>query len=257
MPILDRPSSFETDGRTVRPRSKIPLPLLLATTGLAVLLCGCWWQRLLAFKNQLANFDRYVKVEETNGLILTFVKPVVQADDLRQLTQLEPSDKSVQEGHEVWQWIFEKQAHGTNADQGRFDFTFKTIFTNQKFSQFTIPEPFLVVVPKSLVLGGLRSVGRAEIDYQHRVAKVRWQEGEKDIRPLTEAEITRLLGPASLVRQSGTTTSWIYTYVLKTSLEPSSKRKTAQATFIFDTATHRLRQIEARFASLRFDYSFH
>ena len=107
----------------MRPRSKIPLPLLLAITGLAVLLCGCWWQRLLAFKNQLADFDRYVKVEETNGLILT-------------------------------------------------------------------------------------------------------------------------------------TSSWIYTYVLKTSLERSSRRKTAQATFVFDTATHQLRQIEARFASLRFHYSF-
>ena len=147
--------------------------LWLLISGLALLLTGCVWLRLLAFKEQLADLDRYVKVDDRNGLAFHFLEPVLYADDVRELLQMEPTVKTTNQNCQTWLWTFEKELAVTNAEPANFDLTFATLFENRKFNELGIPERFTAVIPKPIILGIVRSLGHADIDRSKRSASVR------------------------------------------------------------------------------------
>jgi len=84
--------------------SRLALWVMIAALGL--LATGCeWgrWMRLLSFKKQLAEVERYVRVEDQGGLRLHLLKPVVYADDLSLLIEGETSRTT--NGNQVtWLW---------------------------------------------------------------------------------------------------------------------------------------------------------
>src|ERR1035441_8561241 len=99
-------------------------PLLAA---LCLLLGGCVYLRLLELKHQLADFDHYFAVDETDGLTFTMQKSVLLVDDMT-FFELAP-ESSKQLGAAVrWhlRWIKDYAAPGEHATdyEVEADFTF-------------------------------------------------------------------------------------------------------------------------------------
>lgn len=237
---------------------KLKRPMFWLVAGsLLLVLTGCIWLRLLAFKNQLAEFDRYVKVDDQHGLTLHFLKPVVLADDIRELSGMEPTSKTTNQNHVDWNWTFEKQLADTNLIDRTKDLTFVMGFTNGKMDALTFPERSLAVLPQPLVLGLFRSVGGAEIDQKKRSATMKWQGGpEKEFIPMTKIQMIELLGAPFSVRESATNSASLYRYVLKTVSKVPASDKRVRAAFLFPKDSDTTSRLEGNFAGLNFYIDF-
>jgi hypothetical protein len=224
---------------------------------LALALTGCIWLRLLEFKNQLADFDKYVKVEDRHGLTLHFLKPVVLADDVQELAGIEPTIKTTNQNKMNWYWTFEKQFPSTNTVEQTKDLTFVMGFTDGKMETLTFPEPALAVLPKPLILGMFRSLGGAEIDRKKKSATVKWEGGSaKDFVPMTKLQMTELLGDPYSVTNSATNYTCIYRYSLKTVSRVPPNQKWVRARFTFNTDNDTTTRLYAYFAGLHFTIDF-
>ena len=213
--------------------------LWLLISGLALLLTGCVWLRLLAFKEQLADLDRYVKVDDRNGLAFHFLEPVLYADDVRELLQMEPTVKTTNQNCQTWLWTFEKELAVTNAEPANFDLTFATLFENRKFNELGIPERFTAVIPKPIILGIVRSLGHADIDRSKRSASVRWDDGGS--KGVTDSNLTY---------------SVLYKYSLKTASPASAQDRLAWARFTFSRDRDEVVSIDGLLAGMRFTFLF-
>jgi hypothetical protein len=229
--------------------------LLLGVT--ALLLTGCIWLRLLELKNQLAEFDRFVKVDERQGLTLHFVKPVVLSQDIRQLSDVEPTAKATNQNHETWYWTFEKQFASTNAPELTNNLTLEMGFTKGKMDSVTFPERVLAFVPKPFIIGIFRSLGGAEIDQKTRSASMKWQGFDKNkFVPLTKAQMTNLLGAPFSITQTNLNSTYFYRYGLKTVTPVAVHNKRVRARFTFHQNSDQAYLVEADFAGLKFDINF-
>jgi len=201
---------------------------------------GCeWtrWLRLLSLKKQLADVDRYVKLDEKDGLTLRFLKPVVYADDLSLLMSGETS--RITNGNQVaWLSTYRKQSLGTNAEAGRFDLWDSLVFENQKFTELRFPARFLVLLPKPLILGFLRSVGQAEVDLKHGTVKARWVGAgpHQKVELPSKAQITAMLGAPFTITESNRTRTFLYKYYQDVSDPQSPADRLVWARFTFTGA---------------------
>jgi hypothetical protein len=238
-------------------KSKHLVPSLLIA-GVALLLTGCIWLRLLAFKNQLADLDRYVKVEDRQGLTLHFVKPVLYAEDFRDLITVQPTARITNGNRQTWLWTFQKQSAPAQAEPGDFDLTFATSFEDGKFNELVIPERFLVAVQKPLLLGVFRSLGQAQVDTRKRSATAKWAGGDvwSQILLPTKSEVTRLLGAPCSVTESNLTFSYLFEYSLKTASQAPAEYKQVRTQFRFAKKADKLLHVEGTFAKMGFDFTF-
>jgi hypothetical protein len=212
------------------------LAVLLCISALIFFTTGCeWasWLRLLSLKKQFAQLERYVRVEDKHGLTLDFVKPVVYADDLRLLVEeetLHTTNGNVQ----TWVWTYEKQTAESAASSGEFDLSFTAVFENLKFAELRFPERFLAVLPKPLILGMLRSIGKADIDLKHGTFNFKWAGSDKEkIELPAKPQVIALLGPPFSISESNGTHTFLYKYYEKTSTPQSLAERLAWAKFTF------------------------
>jgi hypothetical protein len=193
------------------------LPVLAA---LGILVTGCeWgrWLRLLSLKKQWAHVERHVRVEDKEGLSITFIKPVVYADDVRLLIDGEML-RSTNRNQESWSWIYEKQSLGPHLEAGDYGMSITFGFENHKFNRMQFSDRFLTLMPKPVVLGMLRAVGRADLDIKRGTADVKWVgvgPGETVQLP-TRQQILTSLGTPFLITESNQTRTLLYKYYQKT-----------------------------------------
>ncbi len=225
---------------------------------LSLTLTGCVYLRLLSLKNQLADFDHFVKVRDDHGLALEFVRPVLTSEDLLWLIKLHPTQVTTSSNLETWCWTFEKQRSPAVTESGNYDLTFKTSFTNATLCRFTLSERFLSVMPKEAILGMLRAVGQADIDEKNRTAKGQMQTELNGVHlePASRSQVAQLLGVPSSTVDSGSGQTCRYNYFLKTDSPGPAKTKEAWTAFTFDKSTERLVHVEANFAGFRIRLEF-
>ncbi|MCX6902655.1 MAG: hypothetical protein NTW03_04100 [Verrucomicrobia bacterium] len=230
------------------------LLLLVVLGAWAFLATGCeWgrWLRLLSFKKQLANLERYARVEDRHGLTLHFLKPVVYTGDLQLLVEGD-AFRTTNQNRQTWLWAYEKQSLAPSASAHDFDLSFTAIFENDKFTELRFPERFLAVLPKPLILGMLRSLGRAEIDMKHGTANVKWVGGGQDKVDLpAEPQLTALLGPPFTVTESNLTRTFLYKYYEKAPSPQAPAEKLAWATFTFAGDSDRVLASQGVFGNMK------
>lgn len=169
--------------------------LLAGLLAPAVRLTGCVWLRLLELKNQLAEFDRYVRVDDQRGLAFEFVKPVLYAKGVRARLELDPTSAATN-GHRVTgSWTFEK-VPPTHGPPENFDLTFETGFTGLKLSPLGVPERFLALVPREMIIGPFRAFGQAEVNQKQRSASA-------TLRDEARADATNRLSQTQLLAMPG------------------------------------------------------
>lgn len=225
---------------------------------LALLLTGCIWTRLLSFKNQLAELDRYVRVEERDGLTLHFNQPVLYADDVLFLMELEPTRRLTNGAKQTWQWTFRKLHSATNSETGDYDLTFATTFVSNRLAAFSFGERLLVSFPKQLILGALNSLGHADIDQQKRSATVhRWVDRggvDKEWQSLTRASVTNVLGQPFRLTCSNEISTLLYRYQLDSPSLKSQNPMRVNAAFSFRDATSKLARLHVNYAGFKINY---
>ncbi len=228
---------------------------LLVAGALLLSLTGCVWLRLLALKNQLADFDHYVKVDDHEGLAFQFLHPVLTVQDVRYLMELEPTAITTNGEQQTWVWTFAKQHPPTRAEAGRFDLTFATSFAEGKLNQVAVSERVLAILPKWFLLDLARSLGHAHVDQQKRAVSVTLDDPATH-RGLTKAEVIQLLGAPCRVTESNATYTCLYQYELKSPSLKAHQTMPARAELRFTKSADQLTRIEAGYGDFRIDLSF-
>lgn len=143
--------------------------LLLAA--LALVLGGCVWSRLLDWKAQLKEFDRYVTaVVEGPDLVLQFKQPCVRPSDIGYLFGGEkPSAVRERAGGGVRvSWLLRRdrpESIGLDIALGAADAGEKTLADS-----LVVPPQVRAFIPDDRLLAMARALGSAEIDRNKREA---------------------------------------------------------------------------------------
>jgi hypothetical protein len=219
-------------------------------------LTGCIWTRLLSFKNQLADFDRYVKVEDRDGLTLHFIKPVLYSGDIQFLMKLDPTRRVTNSTLQTWFWTFRKLPPPGVHETNNYDLSFSTTFGTNYFISFTLSERFLASIPKPVILGAMRSFGKAEIDTKKQSATMTWAGAEsdrKDWHGLNRAAVDQLLGAPWNVTGTNGVSTLLYRYQLES---PSLVNTSilARVRFSFSDDTGKLKKVDGNYAGMRINY---
>lgn len=138
---------------------------------------GCVWLRLLTFKKQLAEFDKFVNVSTTNGLSLKFVKPALYEDDVLFICDMcVPTVEHVNGTNKSVIYTFRKinptnaVNNLTNAPLPYVDIPIQLDYENKLFCRVTFPDSFVKCLPENFIVNLFRSLGHAKVDTTKRSA---------------------------------------------------------------------------------------
>jgi hypothetical protein len=150
-------------------RSSVRIILVCATV---LLLTGCVWLRLLDLKNQFGDFDRHITVPDGPGIELRFRHPVLLAEDLTTLIRGEPTATAHVGNITVLSYAFSHVPSPDGPDP--VGVTPALIITvtviGGRVTAIGLPPEVFRVVPRSIALAGMRSLGRAAVDTGKRSA---------------------------------------------------------------------------------------
>src|SRR4051812_12784319 len=143
------------------PRARRWLALSLAS--LCLLLGGCVYLRLLELKQQLAKFDQFFSLQTDNGLAIVCLTPVLRTDDVRWIGLKPETTKKIGQA-EHWQVRWVKQIPPGMTEKIEFDIVLELGFVADKLTRIAIPERYFAIMPKTFVVGVIKSLGRGKID---------------------------------------------------------------------------------------------
>lgn len=171
--------------------------LLAVLAGLASLLSGCVYLRLLEVKRQLGEFDRFFTLETTDGVKLGCLKPVLLTGDLRWLGITPEKIKKLGSAEE-WRVRWVKEVPPGVAEKTVRDVEIGLIFTDDKLARLLIEEGYFALIPKPFFVGLLRGLGQADINRSKRDAAVSLAgAGGMELARISEASLLELLGAPS------------------------------------------------------------
>ncbi len=200
---------------------------------LALLLGGCVYLRLLEVKQQLGKFDEFFGLQTRDGLAIVCHTPVLRTGDIRWIG-LKPEQVRKLGRAEQWQARWVKQLPAGVTEATEFDIVLELSFADDKLSRIAIPERYFAVMPKTFLIGVIKSLGRGKIDKTGKKIEAEISAAEiAAARPRLPA-IDKLLGRPSEERVEGGTTVVRYRYV------PSTKESRAgvfDMHLTFDTKT--------------------
>jgi hypothetical protein len=226
-------------------------PLLLLAVGLA----GCVWLRLLETKNQLADFDKHVRVQVAdNHFILNLLHPVLLSEDFVYLTKLRPSRiEAIPHGY---RWFLDFRIDpALSKQQAAKAIVFALTFTpDHKLVAFDFSPLFLEMAPPLFLEASIRSLGVGKVDQGKKQLKVDPEDLPKlSARLPSRKNIVEVMGaPAEEFPHEGLK---VLLYRFKADAMPVEpeyeKRRLAEAKLFFDPSTDELVRLAGRFAGLK------
>ncbi|MGC9327074.1 MAG: hypothetical protein ACP5I1_05545, partial [Candidatus Hinthialibacter sp.] len=142
----------------------------LFLAGVSACLAGCVYLRLLAVKNQLAQFDQFFRVVVDESFTLNFLEPKLYSKDILTLTKMAPSDRTSLGGQEEWTFLFKKMVSETGVDPNEDrDISFIFRFNSQNLLDSLTFSPLLLrMAPPEFLELSIRSLGYAKVDKKKR-----------------------------------------------------------------------------------------
>lgn len=211
----------------------------LLAAGLVVfaLLCsGCVYLRLLELKRQFAQFERYFALQTDDGLRLICQTPVLFMEDIRWIG-LRPETTRKLGRAEQWHVRWVKQLPAGVTEAGTFFIAIDLTFADGKLSVLAIPERYFELLPKSFVIGVIKSLGQARVNNSARTAEAAVSPGEVALAQPKMPSIGKILGQPTETRVEGPHTIDRYRYVPATQ---ESRAGVFEMTLRFDTASGEL-----------------
>jgi hypothetical protein len=207
----------------------------LALAAVTLLLGGCVYLRLLEVKRQLAQFDQHFVLHTEEGLKLICQTPVLLTDDIRWLGIRPETIKRLGRA-EQWHVRWVKQLPPGVTDKGTFFIALDLTFADGKLTGIAIPETYFALLPKSFVIGVIKSLGGARVDKSHRSAEAAVADAAALARPDLPG-IDKVLGQPTEERIEGGVAIQRYRYI------PATTERGAgifEMTLRFDNATGEL-----------------
>jgi hypothetical protein len=233
-----------------RPSVRLLAALMLGAAGL--LLGGCVYLRLLELKNQLADFDRFFAADLSDGLRLTFKKPVLLDEDMAFL-KLAPESRQRLGTAERWHFRWIKAPAAADTGSRVYEETADFIFVEHKLAKLILPESFFIFFPKQTALAGLRAIGHATVDRAKRSVTSRMTEEVERVRAPRAADLTAALGaPGEILEQNGRP-QWHYR------LDPATTNQHSapiDIKFTLDPLDHRVRHVDGVLFIGTFSFDF-
>lgn len=227
----------------MRPKKAITAVCLL---GIAILISGCVYLRLLHLKGQIARFDDHFRVDTAQDVVIHFLDPVLLEADMEAIG-FKPTSMTGDEGRQVWGYVFKKLVRDGFAEGDQHDILIDIAFHEGKLARVTIPEQYFDPLPKAFLVELFKSVGEAKIDVVKRriVANPSHaNEGSPETPPvfsnITESIVTTVLGQPYAQTQDDGKTVLEYRYRLLPkgaagNLKNVSTRRPYIAKFTFDS----------------------
>lgn len=196
---------------------------------------GCVYLRLLELKRQFAQFERFFALQTEDGIRLLCQTPVLSMDDVRWIGLRPETTKQLGQA-ELWHVRWVKQLPAGVTEQGTFFISIDLSFANGRLSAVAIPESYFALLPKSFVIGVIKSLGGAKVDKSARTAEAAVS-AEVALTQPKMPSIEKILGQATETRVEGKHTIDRYRYI------PATKESRAgvfEMTLRFDTASGEL-----------------
>ena len=178
----------------------------------ALLLSGCVYLRLLELKHQLGKFDEFFALQTHDGLALRCHQPVLLSGDVRWLGVLPEHTKRLGRA-EQWQVRWVKQLPPGVTEKVQFDIVLDLTFADDKLTRVAIPERYFAVMPKTFLVGVIKSLGGGKVDKSQKKIEAAVSAAEiAAARPNLPA-LDKLLGQPSEEHEEGPLTITRYRYV--------------------------------------------
>ncbi len=210
------------------------------------MLSGCVYLRLFKFKNQLRDFDEYVRVELDGGLSLKFPEPVVRDEDFVYITESQPSSIttiSQEPKIEAWNWTFEKQMQ--TAEGVPFSIVFRTRFEEGLLTQIDFDEKLLEAIPEDFIVELFRSLGQAKINKLRKSATAAMNSDTLEGVPLPSmTDISTVMGQPTDKAKKDKRRLWHYVFNF---YNPKNKDLSGQFGIVFKSDSENLDQQIAGF----------
>jgi hypothetical protein len=218
------------------------------------MLSGCVYLHLLQLKRQLADFDRHFTLQTDKGVRLNCLEPVLLAEDVRWLG-FEPASVRTIGQADQWHLRWLKQKAADDGAEGSFEIAFDLFFADEKLTALSIPDRYFSVLPKSVVVNSIKSLGGARVDKKDRrvESQVRLALDDASQPWPTRATIASVLGRPTEESTEDDRLTWRYRFV---SADPARKGKAIHLRFSFDPATEKLVQIRGQLPVGRIDLRF-
>lgn len=182
--------------------------LLLA----ALVLGGCVWLRLLALKEQLADFDRGIVAEgEGAALVLRFRQPCVRVSDIGYLLGSEPPTRRDQDADGAWWHTWELERSAPEAPLLEVSVAAASPEPEAMVERIAVPPAILACIGRARLLALARAFGRAEVDRERREASAAL-DAASGPPPFRAAAVRAALGDPDALEQSDDAQRWRYRF---------------------------------------------
>lgn len=223
-------------------------------------LSGCVYTRLLAFKNQFAEFDTSFRVETSDHFILHMNDPVLERGDLTYLSKLEPTRvNAIAEGERTTYVMQQLDGDGHIKPSG-VEIIFDMDFNQQGLmNKWSFSPIFLAIAPAEFLELSLRSLGTAEIFKTKRQVKADLSQVEKLQAPLpTRQAIVDTLGEPLSIRERKDSQRYLYHFKLDSTStgQKLEARKLTVVKLDFDKKTDEMVKMSGRFAGMKISIDY-
>lgn len=186
-------------------------PVCGALALIALLLSGCVYLRLLEVKKQFEKFDQNFALQTTEGIKIVCQKPVLLDDDIRWLG-MRPETIAKSGRAELWRLRWAKELPPGVTDKGNFFLSLQLMFAEGKLTGVTIPESYFALLPKSFVLGVIKSFGGGQVDKSSRQVEAAVGHDIMDVAQPKLPAIDKVLGLPTEEKVEGEYTVQRYRY---------------------------------------------
>ncbi|HBG78290.1 MAG TPA: hypothetical protein DDW84_05510 [Phycisphaerales bacterium] len=201
--------------------------LFLCAAGMAFI-SGCYYLRLQETKNQLANFDKYYIIEDSNQFSISAKKPTLCPDDVIRIFKSEPAAKEQTTTEMYYDYILEKQYQAEKNEQGDYNIKLRFVFVKDKLNKLLIDERLFAIIPKNAVIALAKALGSAKVDMQKRSFSLTANAGH--IHLPDADEVVASLGKPSWQKDN----RYVYNYLRNSPNAKNASKNIQPADFVFD-----------------------
>lgn len=223
--------------------------LVFTTSG-----CGVFI-RLLKVKLQMREFDRYFRVEDQNGIALTFLEPVLRMEDIEWLMRSQAAIQASHGRYALWKYVLKKQyPHAAKTEEGNFDIIITMFFKDGKLHKTRYPGKFSSILGSKLLTGALKSMGTGKLDQRKQSIAATWEDKKisETVRIPVKPDIEKVLGQPFFITRSDTGLRVYYKYKLqsRSSSDQLTKLPVARLWLMYRYGDGRLLSAKSRISGM-------
>lgn len=211
---------------------------------------GCIYFRLLTTKRQLADFENYVDVAQSErGLSFVFKEPHLTANDLNRLG-IWPVDVHELDGSSIWKSGFVKKTPNGSPEPERDLWLYLTIHDGL-LAEIRVPQKNVEVFTAPIIVEAVKAFGDSRVDSLQKVISITWDSDRHPVDFITPERIESALGQAYRVEGEldSSTITYLYRKPNLTEDDEAGKEYTVQFLFAGDT----LEELKTR--AVRIDFA--